>query len=131
MEEEGSSTIESGAPTAADRLVEVVDVAVEGHPFQSETVDLDLARAYGRSLRADLAVDMWAKECAKDSDFGCSEDVEDDAIGPALPPAPDLYSVVLECCVGSGDFESAVRIARMAGWRAPPVIPGDAGQAAS
>lgn len=79
---------------------------------------VDLARAHGREHRADLACDLWREHRAE-------------ACG-AEPAAPKLYAAALEACVGSGDFESALRLVQSAQagdsdlWFSPPTKSGQA-----
>jgi len=68
--------------------------------------------------RPDLAVDLWLAR-AKAALFDCeAEHVQ-------LPEA-ELFVTALEACVRCGDYESACRLVRHAGWRAPSSCQGQA-----
>lgn len=78
-----------------------------------------LARAYGRERRPDLAVDLWQAQFALQTEGGFDSNT-------SVLPAAELYSAALEVCVGFGDFESALRLAKSANWHAPATNMGQA-----
>jgi len=80
----------------------------------------DIAGAFARDGRADLAVDLWLQQCGE-----IGQPSEGSQEEP--PPAQEYYGAALEACVSCGDFEAAARAARSARWRAPGC---QAGQAA-
>jgi pentatricopeptide repeat protein len=84
-----------------------------GIPIMPERA-LDLIRVYGHDRRADLAVDLWEAHCLE---LGL-DPADGDESEP--PPAAELYGSALEACARAGDFESAARAAKSAGWRVPP-----------
>merc|ERR1719453_2054608 len=80
---------------------------------------VELARAYGRDLRGDLAIALWKQEIASVS----SGDQQEDA---SRPPLPELYSAALEACAASGELQLAYETAKSFGWNAPPCRAGQA-----
>lgn len=93
-----------------------------GVPLSAERL-VALARAHGREGRADLAADLWQKQCAAQ---GVCLSGGDAGHAAGLLPLPELYSAALEACATAGDFQSAARVAKSAGWVAPRSAAGQA-----